>query len=520
MVTQGLLPFKYEIDKAKTQLTGLGGLPLFMEFFNVVGMRDAIRRHMRVRERQGYSDVEILRSLVMMQLAGGENVEDIKKLNGDVGFSAFSKQMEDRELSRRKRKQIYKRFRKGREQTYPSPSAVFRYLSAFHSESQETTRKMVAEREGKAFIPEMNAHLRSLRRVNRDTLAAMNRRSPKHEATLDMDATLVETRKGEAQRCYKHYKAYQPMMTWWWEQGVIVHTEFRDGNVPAGYDQLRILRESLDVLPKEVKTVRLRSDTAGYQHKLMEFCVHQKKRDKPYRRFGPIEFSISCSVSKEFRQAVKEIPESEWKQLRKERDGIVDECKAQWAEVCYVPNKSARHKKGMPYRYIAIREPLRQLALPGVEIPSTVREKLHVEDMGGVAYKVFGLVTNMYDWDGEKLIKWHHKRCGKSEEAHGILKNDLAGGTLPSGKFGENAAWWWTVVLAFNLLAIMKHTVLPERFRNSRLKAVRYWLINIPGRLLRHARRLIIRLSFNSAANRFIMETRQRIARWAQEEYG
>ena len=140
--------------------------------------------------------------------------------------------------------------------------------------------------------------------------------------------------------------------------------------------------------------------------------------------------------------------------------------------------------------------------------------------MGGVAYKVFGIVTNMHDWDGEELINWHHKRCGKSEEAHGILKNDLAGGTLPSGKFGENAAWWWITVLAFNLLAIMKRTVLPERFRKSRLKALRYWLINIPGRLLRHARQLIIRLGFNQPANRFIMETRRRIARWAQEEYG
>jgi len=33
-------------------------------------------------------------------------------------------------------------------------------------------------------------------------------------------------------------------------------------------------------------------------------------------------------------------------------------------------------------------------------------------------------------------------RCGKSEEAHATMKADLAGGRLPSGKFGANAAWW------------------------------------------------------------------------------
>ena len=43
------------------------------------------------------------------------------------------------------------------------------------------------------------------------------------------------------------------------------------------------------------------------------------------------------------------------------------------------------------------------------------------------------------------------QRCGKGEEVHGVVKDDLAGGRLPSGRFGANAAWWAIVVLAFNL---------------------------------------------------------------------
>ena len=42
------------------------------------------------------------------------------------------------------------------------------------------------------------------------------------------------------------------------------------------------------------------------------------------------------------------------------------------------------------------------------------------------------------------------QRCGKGEEVHGVLKDDLAGGRLPSGLFGANAAWWAIAVLAFN----------------------------------------------------------------------
>ena len=26
------------------------------------------------------------------------------------------------------------------------------------------------------------------------------------------------------------------------------------------------------------------------------------------------------------------------------------------------------------------------------------------------------------DWAGEGLIHWHHDRCGKSEEAHSVMK--------------------------------------------------------------------------------------------------
>jgi hypothetical protein len=28
------------------------------------------------------------------------------------------------------------------------------------------------------------------------------------------------------------------------------------------------------------------------------------------------------------------------------------------------------------------------------------------------------------------------------------MKGDFAGGKLPSGDFGENAAWWWIMILA------------------------------------------------------------------------
>jgi len=46
------------------------------------------------------------------------------------------------------------------------------------------------------------------------------------------------------------------------------------------------------------------------------------------------------------------------------------------------------------------------------------------------------------DWLGDEIIRFHDGRCGKAEEAHKILKEDFAGGQMPSDEFGANAAWW------------------------------------------------------------------------------
>ena len=93
---------------------------------------------------------------------------------------------------------------------------------------------------------------------------------PLVSVTLDMDATLVPTHKRAALYCYKKFKAYQPLNCWWAEQGAMLYSEFRDGNVP--HEQFRVLTDCLRYLSDGVKKVSLRSDTAGYQEELLLYC--------------------------------------------------------------------------------------------------------------------------------------------------------------------------------------------------------------------------------------------------------
>ncbi len=94
---------------------------------------------------------------------------------------------------------------------------------------------------------------------------------------------------------------------------------------------------------------------------------------------------------------------------------------------------------------------------------------------------------------------------------HKIMKEDLAGGHLPSARFGANAAWWGITVLAFNLNSLMKRLVLPEGWAPKRLKAIRFGFINLAGRVVSRARQLIIRLSGDHPAYELLMEVRRRL---------
>jgi hypothetical protein len=357
-MAQGVLPFKYEEEKKDTGMTGLAGLPIYLDLTSVMGLKESIERHLHIKQ-QSWTDSQTLISLILTNLAGGDCVDDLRKLQGDTGFCKLLRRIEQRGMKRSERRELGRRWRKEQSRAVPSSSSVFRYLSAFHDAEQEKLR--IA---GKAFIPAPNEHLRGLVKVNGDMVGFMQSHNSQKVATLDQDAVLVETAKLEALYCYKKFKAYQPFNTWWAEQGMVLHTEFRDGNVPAGYEQLRVFKEALALLPENVETVRLRSDTAGYQHELLRYCAKGENK-----RFGRIEFAIGCDVTPEFKKAVMELEPSDWQPIYKEFDGQRWKTNQERAEVCFIPAAIGYSKNAPVYRYMAIREVMGSMDLPGMESP-------------------------------------------------------------------------------------------------------------------------------------------------------
>ena len=257
MVAQGLLGFQYEQERCSGGLTSLAGLPLYLELIVACGLAAAIRQHVHVAGEQGWLDLQMVLAVVFLNLAGGDCVADVDRLQSDAGFVAVMTAIERELLTRKQRRMLKARWRRPCERAVPSRSALSGWLERFADPYAPPAEA------GTAVIPQVTAQLQGLWRANQALLEFLQRKQPSASATLDMDATVITTHKREALYCYKGFKAYQPLNCWWAEQSVMLYSEFRDGNVPAGYEQLRVLQDSLRYLPASVKKVSLRSGLGG-----------------------------------------------------------------------------------------------------------------------------------------------------------------------------------------------------------------------------------------------------------------
>ena len=147
-------------------------------------------------------------------------------------------------------------------------------------------------------------------------------------------------------------------------------------------------------------------------------------------------------MTQSFKIAVAQVPDSEWQPIYKMRNGKRLKTNSEWAEVCFVPNELCHSKSAPEYRFLAKRQLFEeQSSLPGMEEaePPLPFPTMQMVDK---KYKVFGIMTNIdYEQMAEEdLIHWLHERCGKIEEVHAVMKDDLAGEKLISADYGENAA--------------------------------------------------------------------------------
>lgn len=477
-----LLPYKYEATKKSSEVINHAGLPVIFDLLHKLRFDMALRHNLDNDCHDGclWRPSDIVTNLLMLNLVGGDSVDDLRQFRDNPGMSRLTDKFSEAGLSvqsLRARRALKKRQNAG---SVPAASTVFRFLK------QDGANGLEQRGQGTAYIPAASKTAEQLCDCNKQLISALCANHAYDSVTLDMDATLIETHKRGALYGYKGFAAYQPVNVWWAEQRVLLHTQFRDGNVPAGYELRPVLERALSCLPESDKPIFFRSDTAGYRIELLKFCDDKK-----------IEFAVGCPISQEFRKAVQALPPCAWRRLDKKR---------QYAEVCFVPSSLATTKAKYEFRYIATREAMcEQLTLFAKDEQSA---PFPVMSLNGCAYKVHAVVSNR-GIAAPELIQWYYDRCGNSEEAHAVLKNDLAGGQLPCDHFHANALWWWIAVLAHNIHSAFKILCCDESLQKSRLKRIRFLIINRAGLVAERGRQLVVRLHADSCA--LLTEIRERI---------
>jgi hypothetical protein len=448
------LPFEIDDTIDPTLVTGRAGVPLVIELFRHLGVAATIDAQVVVKQRQrGLPPSQLVESLIALWVSGGDRCQDLTPLREDHALAQLL--------------------------GYPLPAAttVRDFLEAFHVEAGP-----LWSAGPQAAIALESAPLAGLGAANRILVAGLQRGARETTATLDVDATLVESHKDAATVAYDGTRGYQPVVVLWAEQDVILHDQFRDGHVPAGCGNVRVLEQAVATLPQRVTRIRVRADSALYDTAVLRWCEDRT-----------IEYAISADLSEQLKAEIVRLPERAWQVEREEPEVI-----RSWAEVPYVPD-DGDHRKDRPCvrRYLAVRVQKRQGHL--------------FADGSRVHY--FAIVTNRAG-EGLALLQWHRQKAGTVEHTHHVLKSELAAAALPSGKFGANAAWFRLNTLTYNLLSALKRLTLPGDLRTARPKRLRFLLFNTVGKVVTHARRTLLRLS-GTLQHLLLRRIRRKITRLA-----
>jgi hypothetical protein len=231
---------------------------------------------------------------------------------------------------------------------------------------------------------------------------------------------------------------------------------FRLGNEAPQEHNLSLVRKNVHYLKTYLPgcSISFRSDAAGYNHHLMRFCDEEG-----------IDFVIAGRDSEAILPLIKSI--KRWTPLRASR---------RKEEVGETLHFIGPEKTGGVYRLIIVRRKNDQKALfPEFEY----------------SYRLY--VTNAA-WSPSRVVRFYRKR-GDAENVIRELKEGYGLDHILAEDFLPAAVFFQLQLLAYNLVQVFKSEYLAKSWWTLRIKQLRFRLINIAGIVVRHARRVILRLS-------------------------
>jgi hypothetical protein len=288
---------------------------------------------------------------------------------------------------------------------------------------------------------------------------------------VDADATLVAAHsdaKQGAAGTYKHTFGFAPLLAYLdrgQAPGEPLAGLLRPGNAAAGDtdDLVELVDLALAQLPAgDQRPVLVRSDSAGGSTRL---AWHLRGRG--------VGFTLGMQVDQHVREAIAAQPESAWSPAvepdGQPRDG---------AEVCELTGWVDLSNWPDGTRVLCRREQ----AHPGAQLRFT--------DHDGHRFQAF--LTDQPDGDLARLELRHRQRARVEDRIRAAKATGLR--NLPFDLMRRNQVWLELVLAAQDLTCWAQALLLDGALAVAEPKALRYRLWHVAARIVRHARRLTLRL--------------------------
>lgn len=415
MIRQTVLPFK--LDRTDETLTAHGGLALLAEFTHGLGLRALVDRLLpQPRSHRGYAPSVVVESVILLLQAGGRTLEDLRELTREDALLALLGQ-----------------------DALPDPDTVGDWL-----------RRMGDPQTGQAGLHGLGQVRDALtaRTLHRDGISSY---------TLDVDATLIEAEKRDAQWSYKGLKGYMPMLGFLVETPICLMEEFREGNASPAAGHVAFYRACQAALPAGKHLGAYRADSASYQAEL----INAVEADG-------VRFSITADQDAAVKTLLRELPEAAWTEP-------TPGCGYELAEAVHTMEKTTT-----AFRLVCKRTIRRQLALPGdPETPDV--------------YYVIATNWSPEEKATQDVVDWHNQR-GQAENLIKDLKHGIGLERVPCGETWANAVWFRLGVIAYNLVVGFRRLACPPAWARHTISTLRWRLLQVAGRIVRHGGQVVLRL--------------------------
>ena len=305
---------------------------------------------------------------------------------------------------------------------------------------------------------------------------------------IDLDATLITARsdKEGAAPTFKMGYGFHPLGAWCANTAESLAMLLRPGNAGSNTfaDHAAVLTAAMRQIPARMRSKLLvRVDGAGASHELITHLLSLAGRRRA------VLFTCGWAITGADEQAIRLLPASAW-QAAVDQDGAVQEDK-HVAEITHLLSRAAGWPAGL--RWIVRRtRPSRRQA----------RNLTAFERATGWRYSI--IVTNIPDTGIKDVPGSHHAQfIDVLHRQHAVVEDGVRTAksmglrNLPSKTWVVNCGWVLAANLATDLAAWCRLLGLYDcdDLKDAEPDTLRYRLLSLPARLVRHARTRVLKIS-------------------------